>query len=236
MEALKMKYVSFKEYEDAKLEVISGAEYSEHSEMNEDGKIHKQYGTKDNGTFYQVTINGVTEFWSDKRSESRYYDGRTREELIEQYEAKLADAEKEKQAEICKAAKSNVRRYPATEYKGRVFQIYKEVKDVYDNQKPDGEIELSEGVYMGGDLYIVPMQVFRTDNPALLKVVFIVSTGGCSMWYSGALESSFAEITGNNIRTALMSLDRKLYYHSGAGDCEGTYDLTPEEWRLEQEA
>lgn len=147
-------------------------------------------------------------------------------------EAKLAEAKKEKEEAFMDGAKRAVRWYPATEYKGRMFKIFKEVKDPYFNQKQVGDIELSEGVYIGGDLYIVPMQVYETDNPALLKVVFLVAGGGCSMMYSPALESTFAEITENNIRTALMTLDRKLYYHSGAIDCDGIYDLAPQSWRL----
>jgi len=235
---MKNKYATFTEYQEAKNEIIYGVEFCEDSIFpNQYGMSSKTYSTEKNGNFYEVTDpkTGITEFWSDKHPSSRYYDGRTREEIIAQYEAKLTVAEEEKQAAVREAAKANARRYPATEYKGHVFNIYKEVKDVYSNQKSDGTIELSEGVYMGGDLYIIPMQVFRTENPALLKVVFLVATGGCGMWYSNALESSFAEITGNNIRTALMTLDKKLYYHSGAADCEGIYDLTPQEWRLEEE-
>jgi len=149
-----------------------------------------------------------------------------------EFESKLAAAKEAKKAEMREVAKNSVRLYPATEYKGRVFKIYKELKDPYDSQKADGEIELSEGVYIGGDLYIIPMQVYRTENPALLKVVFLVGTGGCGLWYSNLLEGTFADITGNNIRVAYMTLDRKLYYHSGASDCSGIYELVPEEWRL----
>lgn len=157
----------------------------------------------------------------------------TKDQIIKELEEKLAKALAEKEEAYCEGVKRAVKWYPATEYKGREFKIYKEVKDPYENQKSEGEIELSEGVYIGGDLYIVPMQVYKTDNPALLKVVFMVAGGGCSMMYSPALESSFAEIGDNNIRTALMTQDKKLYYHSGAGDCEGIYDLTPQPWRLE---
>jgi len=87
-----MKTVSFQEYEDAKLEIIRGVEWHEDSIFpNQYGMISKTYSTKENGTFYEVTDpnTGITEFWSDKHSISRYYDGRTREELIAQYEDKL---------------------------------------------------------------------------------------------------------------------------------------------------
>ncbi|MDD2269232.1 MAG: hypothetical protein PHY15_06750 [Eubacteriales bacterium] len=157
----------------------------------------------------------------------------SKDQIIADLIEKLETAEKEKEEAYHKGAMMAVRRYPATEYKGRMFKIYKEVKDPYENQKPEGEIELSEGVYIGGDLYIVPMQVFKTDNPALLKVVFIVAGGCNSLFYSNALQSDFAEITDNNIRTSFMTFDRKLYYHNGACDCEGIYDLTPQQWRLD---
>jgi hypothetical protein len=143
------------------------------------------------------------------------------------------EVEREKESAYHKGAQMAVRKYPATEYKGRMFKVYQEIKDPYENQKPVGEIELSEGIYIGGDLYIVPMQVFATSNPALLKVVFMVAGGCDSLWHSVALQSDFAEITDNNIRTSFMTTDRKLYYHSGASDCEGVYDLTPQPWRLE---
>lgn len=96
-----MKTVSFKEYEDAKGEIIFGVEYKEDSIFpNQYGNMSKTYSTIENGNFYEVTDpnTGITEFWSDKHPTSRYYDGRTREEIIEQYKAKLAAAAKEKEA------------------------------------------------------------------------------------------------------------------------------------------
>jgi hypothetical protein len=127
----------------------------------------------------------------------------------------------------------NVGRVIATEYKGRVFHIHREAANPYEDLTPTGEIELSECVHIGGDLYAVPLQVYATENPALLKVVLIV--GYCDA-YSPILESTFAEITGHNIRTAYMTPDKKLYYHSGASDCEGIYDMAPQDWRLDKQA
>ena len=93
----------------------------------------------------------------------------------------------------------------------------------YGKQLED-EIELAGASYIGGDLYIVPMQVYRSENPALLKVVFLVS----DLMHTERLGGTFAEIQENNIRTAYMTLDRKLFYHSGAGDAgSGEWDLTP---------
>jgi hypothetical protein len=232
------KYVSFTEYQAAKNEIIGGVEYMETSELNQYGAISKQYGTENNGTFFQVTENGITEFWSTKESASRYYDGRTREEIIAHYEKRIAAAEKEAEAEKSKIARDNASRFMATEYKGRVFPIYEEIKDPYSNQKPgsshrgglwygkelENEIELAGASYIGGDLYVIPMQVYRSENPALLKVVFLVA----DLSYTERLGGTFAEITGNNIRTAYMTLDKKLFYHSGAGDAgSGEWDLTP---------
>jgi hypothetical protein len=95
-----MKYVTFAEHQAAKNEIIGGVEYREESTFpNQWGMMSKQYSTEENGTFYEITDpkTGITEFWSDKHPTSRYYDGRTREEIIEQYKAKLAAAAKEKE-------------------------------------------------------------------------------------------------------------------------------------------
>lgn len=77
-----MKIVSFQEYQAAKLEIIGGVEYEESSMLKSNGRIIKQYITEKNGTFYEATELGLTEFWSDKHSESCYYDDRTREETM----------------------------------------------------------------------------------------------------------------------------------------------------------
>lgn len=68
-----MKRVTLKEYEAAKAEVLYGKEYEETSSM-ENNVIHKQYVCKDgSGVFYERTEDGVTEFWTIKKSESRLY-------------------------------------------------------------------------------------------------------------------------------------------------------------------
>jgi len=86
--ALSRKAVSLKEYAAAKAEILKGVEFKEHTE-HEDGKICKTYTTKKNGVFHEIHENGIVEFWSDKYSESRYFDDRSREEIIEQYEERL---------------------------------------------------------------------------------------------------------------------------------------------------
>jgi hypothetical protein len=227
-----MHTVSFDVYQEAKNEILYGREFREDSIFpNQYGMSSKTYSTKDNGNFYEVfdPNTGILEFWSDKHSFSRYYDERTREEIISQYEAKLSALENDKEAALSKAEKENTRRYLVTEYKGRMFSIYKEDFDPYVNQKPIGEIELNEAVYVGGDLYIMPMQVYETENPALLKVVYLV--GG--LWFTERLNSHFADIAGNNIRTGCMTRDRKLYHHTGASDDDGICDLMPQPRRLE---
>ena len=88
------KTVSFREYETAKAEIIQGVEFKEYSELKGD-KIYKTYATEKNGVFYEVMEGGIVEFWSDKHSLSRYFDDRTQEEIIAQYENRLTDAYKE---------------------------------------------------------------------------------------------------------------------------------------------
>lgn len=71
-----MTFVTFKEYQEAKNEIIGGVEYKEETRFpNQWGMMSKQYGTEKNGTFYEVTDpnTGIVEFWSDKDSKSRYY-------------------------------------------------------------------------------------------------------------------------------------------------------------------
>ena len=88
-----MKTVSFDEFENAKLEIIRGVEYHEDTSETDYGTTSKTYSTEKNGSFYEVTFHnkpGVIEFWSTKHPESRYYDDRSREEIIAQYEEKIA--------------------------------------------------------------------------------------------------------------------------------------------------
>jgi hypothetical protein len=103
-----METASFKELEEAKGEIIEGVAFTVHTTpSNQYGMMSKTYSTVENGNFYEVTDpqTGITEFWSDKHSASRYYDGRTREELIRQYEEKIAAIEKEKE-QLAARAKS----------------------------------------------------------------------------------------------------------------------------------
>ena len=71
-----MKYVSLEEYQAAKNEILFGIEYRELVGLSEYGRAHiiKSYTTQENGAFYEIEENGVTEFWSDKYTVSRYYD------------------------------------------------------------------------------------------------------------------------------------------------------------------
>ena len=96
--------------------------------------------------------------------------------------------------------------YPAEEFKSREFDIYDDIPDPYDNTKSVGKISLEQAVYCGGDLYIVPMQVFKTENPLLLKVVFLIS----DLYWIEKGETSMAEINGCNIRISDMTYDGKL--------------------------
>jgi len=90
-----MNTVDFEEYQKAKNEIIGGVEYKEHSRQEQDGRIIKSYISEKNEVFHEVMTDGVVEFWSDKHSESRYYDNRTTEEIIAQYEDKIDALENE---------------------------------------------------------------------------------------------------------------------------------------------
>jgi hypothetical protein len=78
-----MKKATFEEYLQAKNDIITGHEYTEYSNMDEYGRIHKQYATEHNGTFYEINDSGKIEFWSDKHADSRIYEERTPEKDIE---------------------------------------------------------------------------------------------------------------------------------------------------------
>ena len=69
-----MQLATFEEYQQAKNQIIYGTEFKEYSTL-ENGQIRKQYATIENGTFYEVTDTDthITEFWSDKYPNSRYY-------------------------------------------------------------------------------------------------------------------------------------------------------------------
>jgi hypothetical protein len=86
-----MRTVSFEEYQAAKNEIIYGVEYKAVSLL-----ASTRYSTGKNGSFYEVTENGIVEFWSDRHPESRYYDARPSEEIIAQNEERLAAARQEK--------------------------------------------------------------------------------------------------------------------------------------------
>lgn len=90
-----MKRATFKEYEEAKLEIIRGKEYKEDANMDEYGINRKTYFCEDGSTFWEVTENGITEFWSTVHSESRKY---------EQPEYKPVHEEKEELSESCQKA------------------------------------------------------------------------------------------------------------------------------------
>jgi hypothetical protein len=99
-----MQTVSFKEYEDAKLEILSGVEYHEDTNsLNQYGMMSKTYSTAANGNFWEVTDPnrpGIIEFWSTKHPNSRYYDGRTCKEIIVQKKKKIAIIEQEHETHV----------------------------------------------------------------------------------------------------------------------------------------
>lgn len=78
-----MIHVNYEEYLQAKKDIIEGNKYTEYSNMDEYGRIHKQYVTENNGTFYEVNDNGKIEFWSDKEPNSRIYEENKEPEKIQ---------------------------------------------------------------------------------------------------------------------------------------------------------
>ena len=92
-----MERVSLAEYEAAKLEIIKGREYKEYTDMDEYGRNHKTFCCKDGNTFWEITENGVTEFWSTKHSESRKYVAEAQKE-----EPKNAEERKKVYTRLCK--------------------------------------------------------------------------------------------------------------------------------------
>ena len=79
-----MQLVNFQEYQEAKNQILFGTEFKEYSTL-ENGYIRKQYATIENGTFYEVTDTDthITEFWSDKQPNSRYYSDKTPNQEVE---------------------------------------------------------------------------------------------------------------------------------------------------------
>ena len=69
-----MKKATFSEYQEAKAEVMKGGECREYTDTDEYGRVHKTICCEDGNNFYELTANGVTEFWSTKHSESRKYE------------------------------------------------------------------------------------------------------------------------------------------------------------------
>lgn len=69
-----MKKATFSEYQEAKAEVMKGGECREYVDTDEYGRLHKTICCEDGNNFYEVTENGITEFWSTKHSESRKYE------------------------------------------------------------------------------------------------------------------------------------------------------------------
>ena len=197
---------------------------------------------KDNTkAYYERKLEAVIAEKEQAAKDAAAHIERTEHDLKRHYKEKYSDVVPKQDVEkmLVNAARDNTRKVVASEYKGRTFNIFEEIRDPYPAQWPGSsdrtgiyygerladEIELVEAMYIGGDLYIVPLQVYRSENPALLKVVFLVSDIG----YSERLGGTYAEIWQNNIRTAYMTLDRVLYYHSGAGDAGGgEWDMKPD--------
>ena len=105
----------------------------------------------------------------------------------------------------------------------RTFNIFPETPTPYGNTTPVGSIDLNGATYCGGDLHIIPMQVFTTEDPQMLKVVILIADLG---WDD---TGCFAEINGCNIRTTEMTTDGQIRWDTGASDCPKVYDILAKE-------
>lgn len=104
----------------------------------------------------------------------------------------------------------------AEEGKLRTFPIFKETGSPYENDEPVGKIELKQAQYVGGDLYAIPMQVYETENPLTLKIVYLLGNLFCRN------NVSMATVDGNNIRVSEMTRDGVMIHrHPGERDLEG---------------
>ncbi len=95
-----MKKATFSEYQEAKAEVMKGGECREYTDTDEYGRVHKTICCEDGNNFYELTANGVTEFWSTKHSESRKYEepqaaGQEPQEVEEDKEAACKERRKQ---------------------------------------------------------------------------------------------------------------------------------------------
>lgn len=95
-----MKKATFSEYQEAKAEVMKGGECREYDDTDEYGRLHKTICCEDGNNFYEVTENGVTEFWSTKHSESRKYE--EPQEKAQEEAAGKEDAYRERRKQVIK--------------------------------------------------------------------------------------------------------------------------------------
>jgi len=134
-----MQLVNFQEYQAAKNQIIYGLEFKEYSTL-ENGYIRKQYATVTNGTFYEVTDTDtcITEFWSDKHPNSRYYSDKAPEQEIEIFDLIPAKQVSENKFYITLSNGIKIDIVKNPEYNGSIWlwQIDKQVfsKDSYAEQ------------------------------------------------------------------------------------------------------
>lgn len=69
-----MKRSTFEEYTEAKMEIEIGGECKEYASTDEYGRNHKVICCADGNSFWEVSENDITEFWSTKHPESRKYE------------------------------------------------------------------------------------------------------------------------------------------------------------------
>jgi hypothetical protein len=112
----------------------------------------------------------------------------------------------------------------AEEGKAKEFGIFKETSDPYDNDKASGKITLTEATYIGGELYMIPLQIYETSHPLLLKAVCLITILIDDRIKGG----TYGVIQGNNIRTVEITCDGTARYDDNGHRSPAVWSLVPE--------
>lgn len=89
----------------------------------------------------------------------------------------------------------------------RYFDIYEETPIPYEHKPTFGRIELCEVIDLGyNDYVMIPLQVYRTGDAMLNKLVVLIDMVKCDLPYV-----PLVEINEQNIRTFQMTKDGKVF-------------------------
>ena len=90
--------------------------------------------------------------------------------------------------------------------RSRYFNVYREMAIPYQYQESQAKIELCEVVDLGYDYVMIPLQIYRTTDPQIYKLVAILDLVKCDTPYI-----PLVEINEENIRTYSMTKDGKVF-------------------------